>query len=880
MPISDHMRLNSFTIVPGTQWNVNCQTARFPATWREALSDAWHHRPGTKDDWSLPTRGLVELLIGLDPAIVHVSSNLGSDCFIVALPGADSTVLAAAIASWATTEVAPDGYGIDWWELCQPAELRFRTETVNLLEWSTRPNGTAAPAAQMFTLLPSFLAQHVSAERLPLLGRARNWILGPPQRDGRRSVVLWHPEKLQDSKTGNALVTAKVTFHVETVPNRPVPNVHADLSMSRFPLMPVTYVPARGDGPPGATIWLHAPEGFLRQHEPHTLLAAPARQSWSRESRARQWQWKPGLATALSRLTHLPFPNPAKVFTDPAAVAEEGKIRAYVLYSEGSKSLAADVDDIDALAALAAGEEMNKARSLLHSANTGFVPGDHIEVHEQLATLLDPLGIRMLEPCRRTGKRNQRKVRPAETPGQSYTLELWTQSDITRDAVLAALQHHHQLTSAVEPHDPAVVHFTGDLTLKVILKDVGPLGAGLDRPDDDPRPETTLVGAHASQVARHIGQSPGPRAVVFELEDDRYFLRAHKIDPKPALKKAFARTDRRLQCLRPAKIFTPPATPAKSIKKAPPRPYPGTRFSNSTIHRASAAINDALRQLGRLGTYETPDHLPDLEQIGIWLQHSGNTCIPIVIRLRPDGAAAAYLASADGTPIPPLPYSGLPMALAIGKGRIPGGKRQKAHVAQFLTNALGIGDAVSQDTHDRVVFVRSASFRTWGWDWLQDKHIQPDQLILPGVDLDDETESPQLLSPQDCPGLRIVRVRDRSSTDEVARGFAADHQSASVRISGLFTFADRIFYSINPRSDQMQTPLGATKLDPDLLRNFSFQAANPVPLEIYPVFLQPADPPVAYAALTNSLRRTYLHTEQATQFPAPLHLCKLVDEYL
>jgi len=418
LSISDLMRLTSFTITPGARWDADCDIAPFPKPWLDALSAAYHRRPGIKDDWSLPTRSLVELLIGLDPAILHVSSNPASDRFIVALPGADTTVIAAAIASWATTEVTPDGCGTDWWDLCQAGDLCFRTETINLLEYGSRPNGTAAAAAQMFTMLPSFLAQHIARERLPLLGRPRTWMPGPPQADGRRSAVLWPPEKLENPKTGDALVTVKITFHVETVPSHPVPNIHADLSISRFPLMPVTYVPARGDGPPAATIWLHAPEGFLRQHEPHTLLAAPARHIWARDTRARQWQWKPGLATALSRLTHLPFPDPDKVLTHPAAAAEEGRIRAYILYSEGSKSLAADTDDIGETAVLAAAEGKGKARSLLHTANTGFVPADHIEAHEQLARILEPLRIRVPEPCNCTGKRAYRKVRPAETPGQ------------------------------------------------------------------------------------------------------------------------------------------------------------------------------------------------------------------------------------------------------------------------------------------------------------------------------------------------------------------------------------------------------------------------------------------------------------------------------
>src|SRR6516225_10885991 len=108
--ISNLMRLTSLTITPHTPWNVDCQVAPFPPRWLAALRDAYHRRPEIKPDWSLPTRGLVELLTGLDPAIVNVSSNPASGRFIVALPpGADTTVLAAAVAAWATTEVTPEG---------------------------------------------------------------------------------------------------------------------------------------------------------------------------------------------------------------------------------------------------------------------------------------------------------------------------------------------------------------------------------------------------------------------------------------------------------------------------------------------------------------------------------------------------------------------------------------------------------------------------------------------------------------------------------------------------------------------------------------------------------------------------------------------------
>ena len=204
-----------------------------------------------------------------------------------------------------------------------------------------------------------------------------------------------------------------------------------------------------------------------------------------------------------------------------------------------------------------------------------------------------------------------------------------------------------------------------------------------------------------------------------------------------------------------------------------------------------------------------------------------------MIRLSTEGAATAYLASDKGTAIPPISYEDLPEALANGKGRIRPGPQQKAQVASFLRNALGTGDGGNQDTHDRVVFVRSASFRYWGWDWLQDKHIRADRLVLPGIEIDDDEEIPRSLSPQDCPGLRIIRVRDRGSRDEIARGFGAsykpgaDDPKGKARVSGPFRFSERIFYSVNPRSDQMQTALGVTKLDPDITQNYTSRPPAP-----------------------------------------------------
>ena len=60
----------------------------------------------------LPTRGLIELLSGVEPAVISVDPNPESDNFIVAFEGADKAVLTAAVAAWATTEVDKEFPGL------------------------------------------------------------------------------------------------------------------------------------------------------------------------------------------------------------------------------------------------------------------------------------------------------------------------------------------------------------------------------------------------------------------------------------------------------------------------------------------------------------------------------------------------------------------------------------------------------------------------------------------------------------------------------------------------------------------------------------------------------------------------------------------------
>ena len=303
-----------------------------------------------------------------------------------------------------------------------------------------------------------------------------------------------------------------------------------------------------------------------------------------------------------------------------------------------------------------------------------------------------------------------------------------------------------------------------------------PSGAGLDRPQDDTRPESNRLAAHTNYVAGQIGQSPDPRAAILELEDDRHFLRARQIDPKPALrrKRSPAPTAVCSAC-GPPRCSRPPLRRPGALRKRqrPTRapaspPAPSTAPPRPSTMPAPARTAGHQPHAGPPARPRTDRHLAPPQR-----QHLHP---PSSYGSRQDGTATACLASADRRPQPALalPRSRSSLARAVKAASAETASR-RPHVAQFLTNALGVGDEVSQDSHPRVVFVRSASFRNWGWDWLQDKHIKPDRLVLPGVSLGDDTEPPTTATAE-----RLPRTADHPDTWPFqhgggGRGFAADY---------------------------------------------------------------------------------------------------------
>src|SRR5205814_1241863 len=146
--------------------------------------------------------------------------------------------------------------------------------------------------------------------------------------------------------------------------------------------------------------------------------------------------------------------------------------------------------------------------------------------------------------------------------------------------------------------------------------------------------------ARLDEIARAAPRCAQPRAAVVELRGPGFFGLTKTDDPKAVLRKGMALANRRLQCLRPITEYHPKPD-AKRVKDV----LPGTRITIADASRASAAIHDALRQLGRVGTLAEPPGLASgCELIGIWLEHFDGADVPIIVRITTEGTATAQIA--------------------------------------------------------------------------------------------------------------------------------------------------------------------------------------------------------------------------------------------
>lgn len=912
-PRYQHILIPGFAAAPGAELPVDIHTAPFPAGLLPRLERAWNSNPDARSPY-LPTFALRELVECLEPCVVSVNGNLEADTWLHALQRPDDELpLLLALEAWITTQVAPHQPDVDWYNLVKNAmPLDWSTRNVDLLARGERPNSTASPRDHAYALVASYLTSRLIENdfRLPGQKEAENLVMGPVDGRGRRSLYQWPPRELTDDDDASGLWTHQTAFRVVTMPHdgrlllRVVPHI------TRFGSKPAAYIPRRAShGPTNATVFLHAPQGVLRGTEKPLLMQAPV--SVTGRMHDMQWRWAPGLARVLPALpsSHL-FPDLDRIRTEPHVYTgqrdgaqEQTALQALLLHATGYTYLAPDPDPEEPPPSDAA---KSRRQTLGHPADTGLQPIDHLLLFEQLQ---EPLKAHFtpLERIPKISQRRPPRLQPA-VPDATYRLELLHTATLTQEAVHLALTGHLGYEYLGEQADGAdLVHgYRGDSVIQLRLRNPGVLTAGLPQPTTGTRSERSAYRRHQRDVRANALREELPAVSdltgsIVEIGKPVTFAAAGHEDPKELLKKTLPALGRHVQCMHPV---TRTANPEAKVESA--KPYRGSQVRCDDVERAASSVRDILRSVGHLPLLPAPrKNMASFELTALHLARSRGGLVPMVLRMDTSGTATGQLISTWGQPEAPMPLVGLPQALTEGRGRIR--HRDRGQLKDFLIQAI----APDSQT-DRLLLVRSQTLRGKEiWPWLQNDYITPDLLLPPGQDVNSATATARR-TPEQLPGLRIVRLNDDSTEIPLAFGAnlpASDQPPANERpdnrehagnpdgentavtspeellpyewgrYSGVVPWNARTFLAVNPRPDTHQLPKGVSKYLGEN-RNAARHGANPTSLEIHISFCQPGDDPTELASYVNNLRRCHLHTATPTRLPLLLHLSRLMEEYI
>ncbi|MFF2081314.1 RNaseH domain-containing protein [Kitasatospora sp. NPDC058162] len=888
----DEIQPLAFTVDPDAFPDRMLWTLAFPAAWMRLLHEQWQPR---YKDHRMPTRALADLAAALDQAIVDVSTyglEQPDRYWIAAERAVPPELLHHLVAAWAAVNVTRDRPHVDWYELLDPSATdgQWVERPVPIGRWDLRTNGTAAPVAGMFQILPTLLADELTRSGLRLLDDMQPQhplILGPTSH-GPREAVEWPPRPMPD-RDGPAPWSLGTRFATHVAWQEPLPRVHLDLVLHRWLHLPLGWSPNKR-----LHIWLLAPDGLVRPSEEPTFLQATA--SWHHGG----WKWSGDLEELATRLGQLPYPPLPGILGEPAKYLGGGRRMAAVQYQSGMTLRRISHDN------------SHGPKTIHHPVRPGFLPIDHRQVLEAVTKAVEPLGLTPAEAPRRRSTATRATSPRHEPQDRSYALEFWEQSPAWRNLLLQAVTDpdHGLVLTALAPTAgkpaPGPLRFTGAFDLTVELAQIGALASGLplkpwEEAKDRGRPEAQR--RRISEITKALRTRPHRRSdrpvgALVELDGPQAFRGKDIDDPKETIRAGFAENRHVTQFMLPVAghIGTEPPESDFLTHDDVVEVVLGEEVGESEeetdehdpatkdLMRAANSLRDALRQLGRLPELHPAPGGEEIEVWGIWLELVKGTVVPTVIRVQPNGETTAQLPGE-----PELSYTELHLALSREQGRIDLDRADDSAYIGFLRRVL----VPDRPTGPRLLLVGGRNARSRGWPWLQTQHMREDVLILPGADpeasahLDpyeakaaDPLDRFGIRLPEDCPGLRVVRIVERDAAREVPHVFSRDGNRPQGMTQGLFRLHDRLYYGLAPKPVQAKGPIAVTKFDTATPRAARRRGWNTNALELAPAFLQPGDDPAEWAMYVQSLRTAHLHTDIATRLPHPLHTADLAARYI
>jgi hypothetical protein len=518
----------------------------------------------------------------------------------------------------------------------------------------------------------------------------------------------------------------------------------------------------------------------------------------------------------------------------------------------------------------------NRINSPTHGVAAGISPRDRHDLIEALKPLWGDW-LTLTTPRKKVGKRPNGWKDPFHGKDSDYrqrwarlhqqhkkapiAIEIHYQNGISCDAMLDTLAELLGLNMPI-----CGIHNLDGLSLNVSTHLLGSIGSELRRTKGDNLRD--VVEQRRQSVVAELGKADITTIALVEiLSKDQY---DGKTDPKQALRSAFAHSGRLTQ------FFNPMSTKEMNAYRQDSQNIDSNNTSDNNQedeklpYRFNSATLDALRQLG----VHTAGRLSETGKwllngwrwnvAGYWLVHQSSKksatnqqrFLPTLVFIDGEsGAVSAWVSGLEEM----RPYH--EVLLLVGQGRI-----------QTIVKPTDVATRLPQDL-DRlgfnedlvlVVDARQSGMRQRIWRWLQDSKMSLDEI---------EFNDGQKWYPQDRSNLRVVRTRHVEH--ETPEWYA---KNKDIGLSaGLHKVNERVFGSTSPTATTQQFNRQLTKT-----KTADASKSTPTPgfYELTVGMMQNGDSAEEVATVVHDLRGASSQYMDETAHALPLHLGKLIEEYL
>lgn len=626
----DELRTLSFEFAPDiTELPYETQALALPESYKKLLLSATKDLSPKKEQVRIPLRSLNNVIRALIPDVVSIESNADEENrgWLHSYRRIDTEKIHAIILAWVEAEYSWRKY--DNHKLTQllgsldPSHLVWRNVKTNLAAWRAGSNGTAKPKNGLaFQLLPGKIALELAKVSYHLESKPLNFLRTTGEATSRYAeLISWPPVAALNQRRGSAtpenwLFSFFMRVSVQTLPTVSTPRgyVHlgvkrwvSDRQLHRLPPDHNTSVYLRTHVP-----WiegLHEADGF-------TDVFTVARAKGFGEKK----RWADNLTRTLASLSANPEVFSVERLDNPREAINFERVPNMAVVHHHQ------IGDHDVGTGVLLRNRKQLAEQIADALQPNFTLSaapKRVDVSPSLFT--KPQRLLLEERDRRAVKNEERKkpkapftdgdyaqlrAQVAQSIGQEIHLELWTQTDEVKQALLAEIGTVFNMSVSDVKEQ---VLSSPELQLKVRSHKLGALGDALQTDGQKKGRRERAVRRRTDQIKNQLGNATLPTLSLTEIDGRDRFKYNRDADPKNALRKGFGETGRVSQFL--------------------------VKGEKDVAHRAEAALGDGLRQLGFSAPIPTLKTYPDMRYLTFWIldQRDYGGIIPIALLMSADG---------------------------------------------------------------------------------------------------------------------------------------------------------------------------------------------------------------------------------------------------